>query len=102
APETAPASPGQPEDEGRGSEDSLRATIDAAPVIFWSSDPEGRCTFLSRRWYAFTGQTPETALGFGWLDAVHPEDRAAAEERFLAAHRERTPLQLELRLRYRD
>ncbi|WP_084267334.1 PAS domain-containing protein [Azohydromonas lata] len=38
--------------------------------------------FLSRRWYEFTGQSPENALGFGWLNAVHPDDRPTADASF--------------------
>ncbi len=31
----------------------------------------------SPSWRAFTGQTHEQWQGFGWLDALHPDDRSA-------------------------
>jgi len=86
----------------RESEARFRHMADNAPVMVWVTDPDGRCTYLSRSWYAFTGQTPETALGHGWLDAVHPDDQAAAERRFHEATATRAPFRMEYRLRRHD
>ncbi len=77
----------------------FRAMADSAPAMLWVTDDEGRCTYLSRGWYAFTGQTEEEGLGAGWLDAVHPDDREAvrrAHEQAVAAHE---PFTLDYRLR---
>ncbi|WP_143271894.1 PAS domain-containing protein [Azospirillum brasilense] len=35
-------------------------------------------TWASPQWEAFTGQSQEQAIGKGWMDAVHPDDREAA------------------------
>jgi PAS domain S-box-containing protein len=86
----------------RASEERFRNMADNSPVMIWTTDPDGACTYLSRLWYEFTGQTPASGLGFGWLDATHPDDRAAAEAEFLAATAERRPFTLEYRLRRRD
>ncbi|WP_051241969.1 hybrid sensor histidine kinase/response regulator [Azohydromonas australica] len=75
---------------------------DTAPTIVWVTDPGGRCTFLSRRWHEFTGQSPQHALGFGWLDAVHPQDRPAADARFRDALAQRGAFELDYRLRRAD
>ncbi len=75
---------------------------DVAPPIIWVTAPDGRCTYLSESWYAFTGQTPELALGFGWLDATHPDDRGPAEQVFVAANARREAFRLDYRLRDRD
>ena len=32
------------------------------------------------RWAAYTGQSEEAYQGWGWVDAVHPDDRARAAE----------------------
>ncbi len=71
------------EDAVRESEERFRNMADHAPVMIWMTDAAGSCTYLSESWYAFTGQTPETGLGIGWLDATHPDDRALAGEIFL-------------------
>jgi len=86
----------------RDSEERFRTMADHAPVMVWVTEADGRCVFLSKSWYAFTGQTPDSGLGFGWLDAVHPEDRPEAEREFLAANREKRAFRLDYRLRRHD
>ena len=85
------------ENEGR-----FRALLDAAPAMVWVTDRNGDCTHLNQSWYAFTGQTPATGLGHGWLDAVHPADRPAAERKFEEAVRAKSALRLDYRLRHTD
>jgi len=75
---------------------------DNAPVMAWMTEPDASCSFLSKSWYEFTGQAPETGLGFGWLDAVHPDDRTAARDILVAADAEREPFRLDYRLRRKD
>jgi PAS domain S-box-containing protein len=86
----------------RESEARFREMADNAPMMIWVTEPDGSCSFLSRSWYEFTGQTPETGLGFGWLDAVHPEDSAAARDTLVAACARQEPFRLEYRLRRAD
>jgi PAS domain S-box-containing protein len=86
----------------RESEARFREMADDAPVMMWVTDPSGVCTYLNRRWYEFTGQTPEEAEGYGWLDATHPDDKARAEEAFLSANDRREPFRVEYRLRQAD
>lgn len=75
---------------------------DQSPVMMWITDADGRCIFLNRGWYEFTGQTQAEAEGFGWLDATHPDDRADAERMFLEANARHMAFRLEYRLRARD
>ena len=82
----------------RESEGRFRSMADAAPAMFWVTEADGTCSFLSRGWFEFTGQTEDQALGFGWLQAVHPEDRERARAEFLAAHAARRPFAIEHRL----
>jgi PAS domain S-box-containing protein len=86
----------------RESEARFRNMADNAPVMIWVTDADATCTFLSKSWYDFTGQSPETGLGFGWLDTKHPDDRAAARSTFLAANAKRQAFRLEYRLRRHD
>jgi PAS domain S-box-containing protein len=80
----------------------LRSLADTAPAMLWVTDSENRCTFLSRAWYEFTGQTEAEGAGFGWLDAVHPDDRERAEHDFMVMSAQRLPLSLDHRLRRYD
>jgi PAS domain S-box-containing protein len=86
----------------RESEQRFRNLADHAPVMIWVTGPRGETTYRSRRWYEFTGQAPRDALAHGWLDAVHPEDRARANEAFDEASRTHTWIRLEYRLRRSD
>ncbi|MFN6562179.1 MAG: PAS domain S-box protein [Nostoc sp. ChiSLP01] len=84
------------------SEERFRNMADNAPVMVWVTDPTGYCTYLSQSWYEFTGQTEEIGLGFGWTNAVHPEDRESARNIFLGATDRHEAFSLEYRLRRKD
>ena len=83
----------------RESEGRFRNLADNAPVMIWVTDAAGSTTYLNRSWYEFTGQTPETGLGHGWLDALHPDDRDRVSRLFLDAVTAHAPLRLDYRLR---
>jgi PAS domain S-box-containing protein len=54
----------------------LRDVIETIPAYVWSALPDGSIDFINRRWLEFSGFSPDQALGWGWADALHPEDRA--------------------------
>lgn len=86
----------------RESETRFRNMANNAPVMVWITEADGRCTFLSESWYEFTGQTPETGMGYGWVDATHPEDHDMVEADFISANERRAEFKVEYRLRRRD
>lgn len=86
----------------RDSELHFRKLADSAPVIIWTTAPDGQSAYLSRRWYEFTGQTPEAAEGIGALKAVHPEDRDELVRIYAEANARREPFRLDYRLRRAD
>jgi PAS domain S-box-containing protein len=86
----------------RESEERFRNMADNSPVIIWVTGPDARCASFNKVWSDFTGQPVHKALGFGWLDALHPEDTDRAMETFLAAHAGREPFRMEFRLRRAD
>ena len=90
------------EAELRESEARFRNMADHSPMMLWQTDATGACTHLNERWFEFTGQTAETGLGTGWLEAVHPDDRPASEAIFQAANTERRAYRAEYRLRRHD
>jgi PAS domain S-box-containing protein len=92
----------QAESALRQSEERFRHMADNAPMMVWVTDATGYCTYLSQSWYNFTGQTPSVGLGFGWLEAVHPEDREFSREIFFRAKELREAFRLEYRLRRHD
>jgi PAS domain S-box-containing protein len=57
-------------------EGAWRALIDGLPQLVWACLPDGTCDFLSRRWAEFTGASASDLVGMGWIEHVHPDDRA--------------------------
>jgi PAS domain S-box-containing protein len=58
---------------------------DAVPEIVWTARVSGAPDFFNRRWFEYTGQTGDEALGTGWLAAVHPDDAPSCWERWREA-----------------
>ena len=71
----------------------------AAPAMIWTTDPAGNTTFVSRLWGEITGQDSADAVGHGWLEAVHPEDRQRVAAQYDAASAKGVGFQSEYRLR---
>ena len=71
-------------------------------VISSTTDACGRCAYLDERWRAFTGQEPARALGYGWLDVLHPDDREKTVETLRAVLDKRKPYRIEFRVRRPD
>jgi PAS domain S-box-containing protein len=53
----------------------LHTLIAHAPVGIFEADARGRYTFVNAAWCEMTGLTAAQALGQGWAEAIHPEDR---------------------------
>ncbi|MES2974767.1 MAG: PAS domain-containing protein [Pseudomonadota bacterium] len=56
----------------------FRRLAQAMPQIVFITDAAGKLTFVSDQWSQITGQPVGAALGRGWLDRVHPDDRQRA------------------------
>lgn len=61
---------------------------DSLPLLIWVHGADGRVLFANRAWREFAGSQslPATSAGF-WQDRVHPDDRVAYSDRFLACMR---------------
>lgn len=83
----------------RASEQRFRGAVEAVQGVLWTNDADGRMTGEQPGWAAMTGQSFEAYQGFGWADAVHPEDAAPTVEAWTEAVRERRTFVFEHRLR---
>ncbi|WP_185973702.1 response regulator [Ferrovibrio terrae] len=83
----------------RESEARFRNMADNAPVIIWITEANGNCTYINPRWTELTGLTAQQTLGFGGLEAIHPEDRQRCRDMFLAAHASHDAFRMEYQLR---
>jgi PAS domain S-box-containing protein len=87
--------------ERQRAEARYRALVEALGTVVWTTDPEGRVADMPQ-WRALTGQTPDQVRGFGWLDAIHPEDRAGVDTLWRTAVHTRGVYNIEYRLRRAD
>src|SRR5437870_75146 len=81
-------------------EERLRLIIDTIPTIVWRKLPDGSADFLNRNFREYTGLSLEDGLGWGWMNAFHPDDRL--KEQWRAALAAGKPFEKEARLRRAD
>lgn len=54
----------------------------------WNTDYRGYITNLQDKWQIYTGQNLEEQLNYGWLKAIHPDERLAFRANLMAAIKE--------------
>ncbi|GLC25188.1 PAS domain-containing sensor histidine kinase [Roseisolibacter agri] len=84
------------------SESRFRSVVEATTAVVWTTDADGAMTSENASWSAFTGQARAAYHGWGWLDALHPDDRATTERVWRAALAARTTYDTTYRLRRHD
>ncbi|GAX43027.1 PAS/PAC sensor hybrid histidine kinase [Tolypothrix sp. NIES-4075] len=83
-------------------EQRYRSLVTASSQMVWTASPEGMVNSEIVGWEAYTGQSAAEMMGWGWLDVMHPDDRAESAEVWSAAVANRTIYQLEYRIRAKD
>ncbi len=86
----------------RDREEGARAVANLAPVMLWESDMDSAVKFFNDAWLSFRGRSLAEEAGSGWLEGVHPEDRARCLEAHAQAFQAHAPLRARYRLRRRD
>lgn len=66
------------QEEHATSEWRLRLLMEGIPQLVWRSIAFANWTWSSPQWTAYTGLSDRASQGRGWLNAVHPDDRARA------------------------
>lgn len=80
----------------------LRALSESLPVILFSAGPDGWVDWYSRRWYEYTGQTPDEAAGWGWQAVHHPDELLGVMRAWPHSIATGEPFEMEVRLRRTD
>jgi formate hydrogenlyase transcriptional activator len=83
-------------------EENLRRITQTIPGMLWSATPEGAVDYCNRPWLEFTSMTAEQAEGWGWAEAIHPDDRKGLVEDWKSSLASGTPLEAEARMRRFD
>ncbi len=61
------------EEERNAHERHFREMADAFPQLAWTAHPDGFIHWYNRRWYEYTGTTPQDMEGWGWQSVHDPE-----------------------------
>ncbi len=68
----------------RHSQERFKTAVEVVGDIIWTNSPDGRMEGEQHAWRHYTGQSHEQYQGYGWADALHPDDH----DRTLAAWKE--------------
>ena len=74
----------------------------AITQIVWRADIKGELTHINQQWNKYTGLQSTEALGFGFLRAIHEEDREITIYQWQKAIETKQPYEIEFRLQQKD
>ncbi|MCK8786691.1 response regulator [Roseomonas sp. NAR14] len=90
------------EERLRRSEERFRRLVDSAASVIWNTSASGAFEVPQPRWSAFSGQAWEEYRDWGWLEVIHPDDRAAVADAWSRALDTRADYVMEHRARRHD
>jgi PAS domain S-box-containing protein len=90
------------EEELRESEERYRAFTVATAQVVWTTNAGGEVVVDLPAWRELTGQSEEAIKGWGWIEAVHPDDREGAAQAWIEAVEAKSPYENEFRVRKYD
>ena len=82
----------------RQSEERYRSLVSVLTSIVWTTNQAGEFVAPQPAWEAYTGQSWAAYQGFGWVEALHPDDRQPLFAHWADARADRKPYQAEGRL----
>lgn len=83
-------------------EQRFQAAIEAVEGVIWTNNSKGEMEGEQKGWGALTGQTYEEYQGFGWTNAVHPEDIQPTIDAWNRAVKQGRVFNFEHRLKSKD
>jgi len=95
-------------ERAKAEEDLLNSQIrfqsiaNLVPDLLWDSEPDGSTNWYNQRWLDYTGQSFEEAIGWGWIESIHMDDRQGSAQRYAEAMEKGVPLLQEHRIRRYD
>ncbi len=81
------------------SQERLRLIASVAPSFLFTTNPDMAWDYVNPVFYEFTGMAEGSALGQGWLTAIHPNDLARTKASWASARALGGEFELEFRLR---
>jgi len=69
----------------RRADKRFRSLLMVTSDVVWTASASGELIEPQIAWQDYTGQTWEQAKGFGWAEAIHPDDRSSVMRDWLSA-----------------
>jgi PAS domain S-box-containing protein len=83
--------------ERRETEARYQTLTEASPVGIFYADAVGDCLYVNERWCQISGITCNEALGKGWLQGIHPDDRDRVFTEWYSPAQDKLPFKSEYR-----
>ncbi len=101
---TAASDPANREAAARASarNDDFRTLADNIPALCWTAQADGHIDWYNRRWYEYTGTSPEDQEGWGWESVHDPEVLPRVIERWTRSLETGTEFEMTFPLRGGD
>ena len=84
------------------SRDRFLALASHAPIGIFENDATGSCIYVNERWSEIAGMPLGQALGAGWVEAVHPDDRERVTEGWRRSVADGSKFVIDYRFRRQD
>jgi PAS domain S-box-containing protein len=92
----------QAERAARHTEEEFRQLADGIPQLAWMARSDGWIYWYNRRWYEYTGSTPEKMAGWGWQSVHDPARLPEVMERWGSSIATGQPFEMVFPLRGAD
>ncbi|RUR80780.1 hypothetical protein PCC6912_28020 [Chlorogloeopsis fritschii PCC 6912] len=83
-------------------QERYRSLAESLPQLVCTARIDGQADYCNQSWIEYTGLGLAQTQGFGWLQAIHIDDRSSAITQSMQALRTGKPYSIELRLRRAD
>ncbi|HKB56306.1 MAG TPA: PAS domain S-box protein, partial [Lacunisphaera sp.] len=90
------------EEARQAGEERFRTMADSMPQLAWIAQADGFIFWYNRRWYEYTGTTPEQMEGWGWQSVHDPDVLPKVMVNWKAAIASGEPFEMEFPLRAAD
>ncbi|MEJ8803806.1 PAS domain-containing protein [Pontibacter sp. H249] len=80
-------------------QEKFKFMAEAMPLLIFTTNTEGKITYLNQRWGKYTGTATKELIYNGVKQVFHPEDAATFTTRWADAFANNTELQMEVRVK---
>ena len=75
----------QVDDQLKASEERFKTLADHIPNLAWMTTKDGAVYWYNKKWYEYTGTTPDKVMGWDWQQVIHPDHLSIVLKEWKAA-----------------